>query len=238
MIRRTEARTRPRSQRIAIQVVVSFVDLSGTRLVPDDGPGTLAGDIRTAVTTLVSNALWIVSVLRSRRLKLTFVRRRPARPDHLRGSLSATRCPSYRFPAVFREGVKVMIRYLVVGLGSGILFGVMDGIFHANPLAERLYRVYGPIARESMNVVAGSVLDIAYGFALAGMFLLVRGSLPFASGALDGLVFGAGLWFLRVVMDAASQWIMFRIPAATLLYSLAYGLVEMLALGVVYGVTL
>jgi hypothetical protein len=45
-------------------------------------------------------------------------------------------------------------------------------------------------------------------------------------------------WFFRVVMSAASQWVMFSVPVKTLLYSLVTGLVEMLILGVLYGLTL
>jgi hypothetical protein len=39
-------------------------------------------------------------------------------------------------------------------------------------------------------------------------------------------------------MYTASQWVMFKIPGKTLLYSLAAGLGEMLILGVLYGLTL
>ncbi len=39
-------------------------------------------------------------------------------------------------------------------------------------------------------------------------------------------------------MQAASQWMMFAIPAATLAYSLVLGLLEMLILGVLLGLTL
>ncbi len=39
-------------------------------------------------------------------------------------------------------------------------------------------------------------------------------------------------------MYAASQWVMFRVPGAALLYTLATGLGEMLVLGVLCGLTL
>ena len=34
-----------------------------------------------------------------------------------------------------------MFRYILVSLGSGLLFGILDGLLNANPLAARLYEV-------------------------------------------------------------------------------------------------
>ncbi len=130
------------------------------------------------------------------------------------------------------------MRYIVVGLVSGLLFGILDGVINGNPLARRLLVVYEPIARTSVNVPAGVMIDLSFGFALAGIFGLVSRSLPGASGLVKGLSFGLGLWFLRVVMSAASTWMMFDVPGTTIAYSLATGLAEMLALGILYGVTL
>ena len=73
---------------------------------------------------------------------------------------------------------------------------------------------------------------------MAGLFLLLRGSLPGATALLDGLLFGLLAWFFRVVMYTASQWVMFNVPLGALLYSLGAGLGEMLILGVLYGLTL
>jgi hypothetical protein len=52
------------------------------------------------------------------------------------------------------------------------------------------------------------------------------------------LSFAVMAWFFRVVMSAASQWMMFNVPAETILYSLVAGLGEMLVLGVLYGLAL
>lgn len=131
-----------------------------------------------------------------------------------------------------------MLTYVIVSVGSGVLFGILDGVINGNPLARRLNEVYKPIARTSLNLPAGIAIDLAYGFAMAGIYLLIWQSLPGATGILKGLFFGLLAWFFRVVMSTASQWMIFRVPAATLLYGLATGLAEMLALGVLYGVTL
>ncbi len=131
-----------------------------------------------------------------------------------------------------------MITYVIVSVGSGLLFGLMDGLINGNPLARRLYSVFEPIARKSVNILAGFVIDIVFGFAMAGLFLLLNGSLPGGARVLEGLVFGLVLWLLRVAMQVASQWMMFRVPGRTLLYTLACGLAEMLVLGLLYGLTL
>ena len=131
-----------------------------------------------------------------------------------------------------------MTTYVVVAVVSGILFGILDALINANPLAQRLYQVYKPIARTSLNPVIGIAIDLAFGFVMAGAFLLLYESLPGSSGLLRGVSFALMVWFFRVVMSVASQWMMFEVPARTLLYSLVSGLAEMLLLGVLYGLTL
>ena len=131
-----------------------------------------------------------------------------------------------------------MTTFVVVSVLAGILFGVMDAIINANPLAQGLYKVYEPIARTSLNPVAGVVIDLIYGFVMAALFVLLHQALPGTSGLAKGLSFGLIVWFFRVVMSVASQWLMFRVPFQTLVYSLVAGLAEMLVLGMLYGATL
>ena len=131
-----------------------------------------------------------------------------------------------------------MIGYIIVSIISGILFGVLDGVINANPLAQRLYQVYQPIAKTSINPLAGIMIDLVYGFVMAGVFLLLYKSLPGETGLVKGMSLGFLVWFFRVVMYTASQWVMFKVPIEALLYSLVTGLGEMLILGVLYGLTL
>ena len=131
-----------------------------------------------------------------------------------------------------------MIGYILVSIISGILFGVLDGVINANPLAQRLYQVYKPIAKPSINPLAGIMIDLVYGFVMAGVFLLLYTSLPGETGLVKGMSFAFLVWFFRVVMYTASQWVMFKVPMEALLYSLVTGLGEMLILGVLYGLTL
>ncbi len=130
-----------------------------------------------------------------------------------------------------------MVRYIVVSVVSGILFAIMDGVINANPLAQRLYEVYKPIAKTSIDPLAG-IIDLAYGFIMAGVFLLLYKSLPGETGLAKGMSFAVLTWFFRVVMYTASQWVMFNVPVEALLYSLVAGLGEMFILGVLYGLTL
>jgi hypothetical protein len=131
-----------------------------------------------------------------------------------------------------------MLGYFIISVISGILFGLLDGVINANPLAQRLYEVYRPIRKTSINPLAGIVIDLVYGFVMAGVFLLLYNSLPGEIGLIKGVSFAVLVWFFRVVMYVASQWVMFIVPVETLLYSLVAGLGEMLTLGVLYGLTL
>jgi hypothetical protein len=131
-----------------------------------------------------------------------------------------------------------MMGYIVISIVSGVLFGILDGVIHANPLAQRLYDVYKPIAKTSLNLPAGIVIDLVYGFVMAGVFLLLHKSLPGETGLVKGISFALLMWFFRVVMYVVSQWMMFNVPAETLLYTLLAGLGEMLILGALYGLTL
>jgi hypothetical protein len=128
-----------------------------------------------------------------------------------------------------------MKRFIIASILSGLLFGLLDGVINANPVATGLYAVFSPLVRPSINVPAGIVIDLAYGFLLAGLFLLLHTSLPGGTGLQKGMSYAVVIWFLRVVMSVLSQWMMFEIPAAALLYTLVTGLFEMLALGILYG---
>lgn len=142
-----------------------------------------------------------------------------------------------------KEDVRILgnkariVRYTLVGVASGLLFGIMDALINVNPMAERLYEFNLPIRRTSVDVIAGVVIDLAYGFILMAAFLVLYRSLPGRVGLVKGMSFALLLWFLRVVMSAASQWIMLNMPATALLYGLLTGLGEMLVLGILYGAT-
>ena len=135
-------------------------------------------------------------------------------------------------------GGEIMLKFILISISSGILFGIMDGLINANSLAQKLYAIFKPIARTSINPLAGIVIDLVYGFVMAGVFLMLFNSLPGEVGLVKGVSFALMVWFFRVVMYNASQWMMFKLNIKTALYSLAAGLCEMLILGVLYGLTL
>ena len=131
-----------------------------------------------------------------------------------------------------------MTNYFIVSIASGILFGVLDGLINANPIAIKLFEAYKPIARTSVNFVAGMIIDVLFGFILAALFWLLWASLPGEAGLVKGVSFALMVWFLRVVMSVAAQWMMFKVPLKALIYSLLAGLGEMLILGMLYGIAL
>lgn len=131
-----------------------------------------------------------------------------------------------------------MLRYILVSIGAGVLFGTMDALINANPFAQQLFSVYAPVARTSINAPAGIAIDLAYGFVITAIYILLAPALPGSSGLVKGLVLGLGMWFFRVVMSAASNWMMFEVPSTLIFYQLGTGLVEMLVLGGLVGLLL
>lgn len=131
-----------------------------------------------------------------------------------------------------------MRNYIFVSLVAGILLLIMDGLMNANPYAQSLYAAYKPIAKSSLSLPVGIAIDLAYGFILAGIFLLLYKSLPGESRLVKGVSYAILVFFFRVVMSVASTWMMFNVPTETLLYSLVTGLCEMLVVGALYGATL
>jgi hypothetical protein len=131
-----------------------------------------------------------------------------------------------------------MTTYIIVSFASGLLLGILDGLINANPVARKLLEVYKPIAKTSINVPIGIIIDLFYGFAMAGIFVILYESLPGEIGVVKGISFALFAWFFRVAMSVASNWMMFKIPGRTLLYTLFTGLGEMLVLGIVYGLFL
>ena len=121
-----------------------------------------------------------------------------------------------------------MRRQILVGVLAGAAFLVLDGVLNANPLAQRLYAAYQPIARPSVNALAGSVVDLAYGVILALLFARLRTSLPGRTGLGKALSFGLMVWFLRVCMRVAGEWVMMTVPARVHAYTLIAGLVQIL----------
>jgi membrane protein insertase Oxa1/YidC/SpoIIIJ len=130
------------------------------------------------------------------------------------------------------------VRYFVVALSGGLLFGILDALLNANPLAQAVFAAYAPIAKTSVNIMAGITIDLIYGFVLAGLFLILYRSLPGQGGLAKGLSFGLMVWFMRVLMSVASSWMMFNLPNSLLLYVLFTGLFELLVLGLYFALTL
>jgi len=121
-----------------------------------------------------------------------------------------------------------MRRQICAGLVAGLAFLVLDGVMNANPLAQRLYAAYQPIARSSVNAAAGSVIDLAFGVILAVLFVRLRPSLPGRTPLMKALSFGVMVWFLRVCMRVAGEFVVTVVPTSTHVYTLVAGLVQIL----------
>jgi len=131
-----------------------------------------------------------------------------------------------------------MLRYVIVSVFGGIILGLLDGLINANPYAQKLFEVYKPIAKNSVNIILGFGIDILYGFVMAGLFILLYKSLPGQTAILKGLSFGLIVTFFGVVMHVFSQLVMFKVPANTLVYMFLTGLIEILIVSIFLSLTL
>ena len=131
-----------------------------------------------------------------------------------------------------------MTRFIIAAILTGLLFGILDGLINGNPLAVKLMECYNPIAKQTINVPAGIVIDLFYGFVITGIYVIIMQALPTELGIIKGLTYGLGMWFFRVLMSVITNWMMFNIPGKTLIYILLTGLIEMLLLGIINGLIL
>ena len=128
-----------------------------------------------------------------------------------------------------------MLRLVLVGVAAGVAFLILDGVVNGNPLARELYAPYKAIARPSVNAVAGSVVDLVYGVVLVLLFSTLRPSLPGYGNLAKALSFGVMVWFLRVCMRVAGEWVMTAVPARAHAYTLVAGLVQILIVACIIG---
>ena len=131
-----------------------------------------------------------------------------------------------------------MIRYLIVSVVNGLVFGILDGIINANPYAQKMFQAYKPIAKTSINAPVGIIIDLLYGFIMGFIFLMLYKALPGNTGLAKGLSFALILWFFRVLMSVVSTWMTLTIPMNALFYTAVAGLAEMLIIGIIYGMLL
>jgi hypothetical protein len=131
-----------------------------------------------------------------------------------------------------------VIRFIIVSISSGVIFGFLDGVINGNPYAQKLFESYKPIAKSLINIPLGITIDIIYGFVMCWIFLVIYNSIPATSGVLKGLIYGLALWFFRVFMSVITTYMTLQIPPKTLLYVALSGLIEMLIIGSFYGLTI
>jgi len=131
-----------------------------------------------------------------------------------------------------------MIRFIIISIFGGIIFAILDGIINANPLAQKFMESYTPIAKASINMPVGILIDLFYGFMMCGIFLLLYNSLPSGNPVIKGLIYGLIIWFFRVLMSVLTTYMTLQIPVKTLVYILLTGLLEVIIIGIFYGLTI
>ena len=64
--------------------------------------------------------------------------------------------------------------FLTIGAGIGVAFAILDGLLNANPVAQRVYAAFRPIAQQTVNVPLGLSFDIISGVVMAALFVGLR----------------------------------------------------------------
>jgi hypothetical protein len=52
------------------------------------------------------------------------------------------------------------LRFITASIISGITLGLLDGLINANPYAQKLFSVYKPIAKDTINIPLGMIIDL------------------------------------------------------------------------------
>lgn len=131
-----------------------------------------------------------------------------------------------------------MLTYVLVSIGSGFILAFFDIVIYANPLGRKIYAPYKPIARDKVSPILLILTNIAFGFTLAGFYLIIYRVLPGPTGLFRALVFGFYVWLIRSLMSSMSQWTAFKIPANVHLYTILAGLIQISTLSIFYLITL
>ncbi|MFZ5941846.1 MAG: hypothetical protein ACOYXB_14850 [Bacteroidota bacterium] len=131
-----------------------------------------------------------------------------------------------------------MARYVITAVITGLFFGILDGMIYGNPFAKGMLEAYKPISRKSVHFPAGLLTDLLSGFVISYLFIIIMPVLPTGSGVIQGMLYGLILWYFRIFMGVASDWMRFTIPLKTHLYILLTGLIEMILLGITNGLLL
>ena len=129
------------------------------------------------------------------------------------------------------------LRVLLVGASGGLLFALLDGLLFGSPLAQQMEQAFRPISRRRVIVPLGVAIDIVASIIMAFVFALFSPLLP-AGAAAAGLAFGLIVWFFRFFMSVGSQAVLLDVPWPSHAYTLIAGLLQMMALGLFYGLAL
>ena len=130
------------------------------------------------------------------------------------------------------------MRYVIISWVCGILYWILDGIIVWNPYARKLYQAYRTNANPSFSLPKSFFVYLVYGFAMAGLFLLLYNSLPGETGIVKGICFGLIAWYFRGFTTVMSQWIFSTVSLKTMGYAAITGVGEALILGMFLGLTL
>lgn len=130
-----------------------------------------------------------------------------------------------------------MVRFIIISIISGVLLMILDSIVNVNPYAQKVYAVFKPILKTTINLPLNLLLYLVNGFALAGFFLFLYKILP-GAGIVKGVSFAVIIWYFRSFTAVLFQFITIPLPARAIVYAMITGLLEILVIGILYALTL
>ncbi|PIV54515.1 hypothetical protein COY52_11335 [Candidatus Desantisbacteria bacterium CG_4_10_14_0_8_um_filter_48_22] len=128
-----------------------------------------------------------------------------------------------------------MARFILVSMASGVILGVIDYICNTGSFTEDLKGFSGQLLLSAGKAASGLGINLALGFAMTGIFILLRKSFD---GVIIAMGFALTVWFFRVTMFFIRKWMTFKAPLNDLVYVFIAGMSQMISLGILYELTL
>jgi hypothetical protein len=128
-----------------------------------------------------------------------------------------------------------MAKFILVSMASGAILGVIDYVCNAGPFMEGLKGFSSQLLRSTGKAAAGLGINLGLGFAVTGIFILLRKNFD---GVIIAMGFALTVWFFRVTMFFIRKWMTFKVPLNDLVYVFIAGISQMVSLGILYELTL
>lgn len=131
-----------------------------------------------------------------------------------------------------------MVTYILISILAGGVMLLVDEMSGNVPFSKRWLESYSSLRRQKNTLRRKIIVELAFGFSFAGFFLLFYRALPLQPGLPRAIFFALIFWIPSSVYKAASDWAVFEVPASIHLYAMFVGLLKLLAVSLLFHLTL